>query len=378
MFERHVTATLLVVAGILGGCAQGATVPVRGALDEDVDAADLVPYSNEKFDGALATFDADLILDDALFENADAVTVESMQALLEFSPYQNRSFLADESVNGKPFSQVIVEVAQAHQLNPMLLLVRVQVETSLVSKSERPGNGALDFALGCGCPDGSSCSESMRGLDAQLDCAAQTLRTRFDDSADGSGQWTMGEARETLDGESVTPGSHGTAALYAYTPWVLEGSGGNWLVWNVSRKYIGTMLDRGTYDVDEPMDDEPDPEQTGSCADHCGSISAVPLGDGEACFCDADCVANGDCCDDYSDECGDDEHGTSTGEDDGGSTGGDDGSSSDDGAADPDAPSCDGACGSPGPISDGQGGFCYCDAGCVQLGDCCGDYDAAC
>ena len=34
-----------------------------------------------------------------------------------------------------------------------------------------------------------------------------------------------------------TPANHATATLYAYTPWVLVGSGGTWLAWNVTRKY---------------------------------------------------------------------------------------------------------------------------------------------
>ena len=31
--------------------------------------------------------------------------------------------------------------------------------------------------------------------------------------------------------------NHATASLYAYTPWVLVNTGGNWLVWNITRKY---------------------------------------------------------------------------------------------------------------------------------------------
>ena len=38
------------------------------------------------------------------------------------------------------------------------------------------------------------------------------------------------------------PKNAATAALYTYTPWILEGSGGNWLFWNVYRKYISQIL----------------------------------------------------------------------------------------------------------------------------------------
>jgi hypothetical protein len=305
-------------------------------LDEPVghdEPSDLEPYDNQKFDGPLQAFDRDAIVDDTLFENDGAATVDAIQDLLEVSPYGKRSFLADELVDGRRFSEVLVEVATEHHLNPVLLLTRLQVEKSLVSKSVRPGGNAVDFALGCGCSDGSHCNTAFRGLDRQLTCAAEVLRASFDASVAGTGTWLQGKARKTLDKITVRPRSHATAALYAYTPWVLQGKGGNWLVWNVNRKFIGAMIDRGTWDVG-PMaaDTEADGDsdggsasagdtdtagasgssggseggtpEPGSCVGHCGDDSAVPLGDGHACFCDDACVGQGDCCNDFALACG--------------------------------------------------------------------------
>jgi hypothetical protein len=50
--------------------------------------------------------------------------------------------------------------AQEAGLSPVVLLVRMQVEMSLISKSSRPSSHAVDFALGCGCPDGSGCGSA--------------------------------------------------------------------------------------------------------------------------------------------------------------------------------------------------------------------------
>ncbi len=326
-----------------------------GFVDHE-ESRDLDPIDGGKFDGALAYFNPDLIWDDAMFTNTEVVTVAGIQALLEDTPYGKRSFLADEQIGGRPFSEVLVEVAHGKQLNPMLLLVRLQVEKSLVSKANRPGGNAVDFALGCGCPDGQACNESYRGLDKQLDCAAGTLRTHYDASVAGNGAWRMLVAHETLDPQTVTPKSHGTASLYAYTPWVLEGTGGNWLVWNVSRKYIGAMIDAGTWGA--PADPIEPEAPTGSCVDHCDSDAAVLLGDGQACFCDAACVQNGDCCGDREAVCG---------------------ASADDGAAPPPpAASCEGACGSSTAIAVGDGKECYCDVDCVDAQDCCADFAQVC
>ncbi len=273
----------------------------RGDLGRHDEPADFEPVENEKFDGPLETFDRDLLLDDAVFTNVDAVTTAAVQDLLAQSPYGRRSFLADEQVGGRPFSEVLVEVAAAHGLNPILLLTRLQVEQSLVSKSTRPAAHAVDYALGCGCPGGGkACDPKYRGLAAQLECGATTLRKHYDGSANGTGQWRAGSPRKTQDGITITPGNDATASLYAYTPWVLEQTGGNWLVWNVTRKYVSALIDRGAWNAGEEM---PEPTDEGSCVDHCGSTSAVPKGDGTACFCDEACIENGDCCDDFGQAC---------------------------------------------------------------------------
>ena len=114
----------------------------------------------------------------------------------------------------------------------------MQVETSLISKTVRPSTSRLDRALGCGCPDGAACASQFRGFAKQLVCGAKTMRRWFDASEDGTGQWRVGTTRKTLDNKSVRPVNHATASLYAYTPWVLVGRGGAWLVWNVTRKYV--------------------------------------------------------------------------------------------------------------------------------------------
>lgn len=273
----------------------------RGDLGAHDEPSDFDPVDGEKFDGPLAAFDADLLIEDAVFTNADALTAQAVQDLLEQSPYGRRSFLADEKIDGRPFSEVLVEVAAKHGVNPVMLLVRLQVAQSLVSKTTRPSGNAVDFALGCGCPGGGkACDANFRGLAAQLECGAGVLRKHFDASNAGTGAWRQGTAKKSLDGITVTPGNDATASLYAYAPWVLEDTGGNWLVWNVSRKYIAELIERGTWNAG---DDEPDMPSAGSCVGHCGSESAVAQGDGGSCFCDEACIENGDCCDDFGQAC---------------------------------------------------------------------------
>lgn len=381
-----------------------------------------------KADGISATFDRNRVVDDDFFTAAHALEPADIQAFLEHTPYGRRSFLADEVVDGRPFSEVLVQVAQAHEINPIMLLSRLQVEKSLVAKSSRPSGQAVDFAMGCGCPDNKPCNEAYRGIDRQLDCAATTLRTHYDGSVEGTGQWRKGKARNTLDPLTVTPQTHATATLYAYTPWVLEGQGGNWLVWNITRRYANALdlqLTPGprpgfvgspcTEDLESlPMDEQaryatcefsaqgeggfcfpfttPSDDALGvcslMCAGYCPDEGNVTTFCAEleagAGFCLAKATSHNHDCADLP--------GTVATEVDRfvGSSGVASATArvclperkaeapeEPEGPEEPGAGSCADACGSSEPIADGEG-ECYCDAGCNDFGDCCGDYPATC
>jgi len=222
----------------------GITAALSACAADMVDSGDLgdeFDYSTEidgKSDGA--SFNQNNVLSNELFTGtgAGAMSAEDVQTFLEESPYGNRSWLADYQVNGVSAAQFIVDAAEASQIHPLMLLSRMQVESALVSKSAKPSQSKIDKILGCGCPDGGGCSSQFRGFGAQMLCGAETLRKWYDASENGTGQWRQGVSRKTLDPKTVTPVNHATASLYAYTPWVLVGRGGNWLVWNVTRKYV--------------------------------------------------------------------------------------------------------------------------------------------
>lgn len=208
-------------------------------------AWDLEEAVDAKGDGLVARFDPNWLMGDAFFTNHDALTAEGLQAFLELTPYEHRSWLADYRVEGDLVSKRIIEVAHRVRINPLLLLSRMQVEQGLVSREQAPTREKLDSALGCGCPDYRSCYESFMGFEQQLECAGLTLRRLFDESTQGLGIWNAGQHRKTLDELSVQPANHATAALYAYTPWVLRGRGGNWLVWNITNKFANDLKTRG-------------------------------------------------------------------------------------------------------------------------------------
>ena len=208
----------------------------------------IVDPEDGKADGVPATFNQNDVVGDDVFLDNGNMTVAEVQEFLEQSPYGNRSWLADYAVGGVSAAQFLVDAAKAEGIHPLMLLARMQVESTLVSKTARPTQSRIDKALGCGCPDGRPCNPAYKGLAKQLVCGAETMRKLYDASVDGSGQWRRGVTRRTLDPRSVTPANHATASLYAYTPWVLVSRGGNWLVWNVTRKYVRHAETQGYLD----------------------------------------------------------------------------------------------------------------------------------
>lgn len=215
------------------------------------------PGDGTKSDNVAAVFDRNNVLSDAFFLAPNCVDGDDLQAFFESTPYKTRSWLADETVDGTRAADVIVAVARAHGINPILLLARMQVEKSLVAKTARPSGNSVDYAFGCGCYDGQECLAAYKGFDRQLDCAATTLRKLYDASADGTGQYRVGKTTKTLDKFAISPVTHATASLYGYTPWVLEGQGGTWLVWNVTRKYTLHLEKLGLIDVGDPSAADP-------------------------------------------------------------------------------------------------------------------------
>jgi len=248
---------LALVLLALASCQASDATPEGAYLDHGV-PEDLIVDADTgaKTDAFPSAFDAARIMSDPFFTNATAVTADDIQAFLEANPYGDRSWLADATVGDRSVAQVVADVAREESINPIVLLARIQVGKGLVSRTTAITGHAWNYAFGCGCHDGEDCMAQFKGFDNQIRCATQVLVTSYTASRDGSGQWRKGKAKKTLDGVSVTPFNHASAALYAYTPWVLRGEGGNWLVWNVTRRFARHFEAMGALDLDDPLHDD--------------------------------------------------------------------------------------------------------------------------
>lgn len=237
MTRLRVCLAALIFCLIGVGCVDEPDAP-ENDYAEHGELSDFAPIPEDgKADGVTQSFNQNHIMTDAFFLDSTAMNASQIQAFLEATPYGSRSWLADVRVGGQQLSTVIAQTSVRHNIHPLMILSRFQVEGSHISKTRHPGTYSANRALGCGCFDGQACQSRYFGIEKQVDCAADTLEKRYNGSVDGSWHWRRGHTATTSDNIRVTPQTHATAALYAYTPWVLRNRGGNWLVWNITKRF---------------------------------------------------------------------------------------------------------------------------------------------
>jgi MYXO-CTERM domain-containing protein len=181
-------------------------------------------------------FDRNAVIDDTSMRDAEALTVADVQKFLDKTPWGTKSALAKYTENGKSAAQIMVDAAQSHGINPLEMLVRVQMEQGLVSKTTA-STATIAIAFGCGCPHSPVCNDSYRGFANQAECAAGTMQRSMDKAVTSTGTvsgWARNKSKATEDGVTVLPKNAATAALYTYTPWVGEAGGGRTGVGGVS------------------------------------------------------------------------------------------------------------------------------------------------
>jgi len=186
----------------------------------------------------------DEIVPAAAFTDFTAEDATSVQSFLERSPYGGASFLATYQSDGVLYPQTVTNAASTYRINPIVLLVAVEATGALVSYATYPQSpSGVDYVFGCGCSVPSvnaTCAPQTAGLDVQLGCYADALRTSLDQIAatgQTSGRWGPGKSATTLDGVTVIPADASTAALYQYDPVAGHGATGGSLFANIWVEY---------------------------------------------------------------------------------------------------------------------------------------------
>jgi hypothetical protein len=229
-FVRARVGLFLLIVFVVLACA-------KAPPDSGIDALDLAP--------ADVPFDPGSIVDTASFTDAQNFsTANEIQQFLQKTPYNHASFLTTYVSGGIRASEAIALASERYQINPLVFLVRAEVDGGLIAASTYPLPPAkVEYVFGCGCPGGGApCDPALGGFDKQVDCLGRALRASLSLACGPSGAtpggWAVGKTSTTIDGVNVTPSSEATAALYQYTPVVAQGAaGGSWMFFNVWQLY---------------------------------------------------------------------------------------------------------------------------------------------
>jgi murein DD-endopeptidase MepM/ murein hydrolase activator NlpD len=166
-------------------------------------------------------------LTDAELEDHDSMTSEQIRSFLsDCGSYFKESIQDVDDQTFEP-SEVIVQAANQYQINPRVILVTLQKESSGVTRETRPSTGTMRALMGCG--TSADLPEPLNTARGQLWCAAERFRAYHDRITNtGSTQsgWQVGVPKLTQDGVRVTPATKAVAGQFTYTPYAGTGWGG--------------------------------------------------------------------------------------------------------------------------------------------------------
>ncbi len=197
-------------------------------LDGGVYSLEIFNGLKRIYSGTLDTgFNANTLMSNQEFLDVNSVTEQEIQTLFETNKWWVRNYRLP---SGVLISKKIFSEAQKQQINPLLILARIQTEQSAIQ--QRPTKqDALNNLTGCQLWD-----DSRRNPDGQIECAAERLKHWYSYASTlGSPLPTM----EIYDIPPVIPSNMATYSLYKYTPW----QSGNILHRSVYLRYWNFLKD---------------------------------------------------------------------------------------------------------------------------------------
>lgn len=180
------------------------------------------------------TFDRNDLITDINFSDSYCLSEAGVQSFLTAQPGILDTYTTADHLGVKRSAAAIIYLAaKAWQVSPKVILATLQKEQGLLSATS-PSTSALQWAMGCGCPDSGSHDSAYEGFGKQVWYGAESLH----DNGQG---WQAGTAKVCGDG-TVTPTNQATYSLYCYTPWIGLAGGGNKLFWTLYGQYFGDPL----------------------------------------------------------------------------------------------------------------------------------------
>ena len=191
-----------------------------------------------------ASFNPNLIIDDAVFTNKNSMSVTDIQNFLNsrvpvcdtwHSPGSGSqgnqppwTCLKNYSEGGRSGAQIIYDAAQLYGINPQVIIVTLQKENGLITDTW-PYHWQYRTAMGMGCPDGAPCDSQYFGFANQINQGVRHLKNFYDQNPN----WFIPHRAGNNNVKFHPNGGCGTAplhinkatsALYSYTPYQPNGA----------------------------------------------------------------------------------------------------------------------------------------------------------
>ncbi len=189
-------------------------------------AAAVAPIAGVEPDGE---FNPDVIIMEANFRAATSMDVTQIQTFLERQSGTLATYRgSDHAGTVKTAAEMIAEAALAWNVSPKVILVKLQKEQSLLSRSN-PAQYAYDWAMGCGKTDSRTFTQ-YQGFGNQIWHGARVLDKNAAPYRPG--------IELTISGSTVRPMNAATYSLYRYTPHMR----GNMSFWLIYWRHFGDPL----------------------------------------------------------------------------------------------------------------------------------------
>lgn len=124
--------------------------------------------------------------------------------------------------SGMTAAEIIYDAAQVNKINPQVLLVLLQKESSLIT-DKVPNDYDYRKATGYGCPDTAACDSKYFGFKNQIYRAAELFRYTLDHGSttfrEGHNNYVGYHPNASCGGTQVYIENRATASLYRYTPY---------------------------------------------------------------------------------------------------------------------------------------------------------------
>lgn len=174
------------------------------------------------------TFQPGNIVSDSIFTNNTTMSADAIQNFIRIKNVNcingEAPCLRNFTENGKSAGTIIKEASDLYRINPQTLIVLLQKETGLVTRSQ-PTLWLYKIAMGYGCPDTAACDSQYYGFTNQVNKAARMFRFIMDDNPNWYTPYELGNnyiqynPNASCGGTNVYIQNRATQALYNYTPY---------------------------------------------------------------------------------------------------------------------------------------------------------------